>query len=376
MQALLAGDQPDVTPQWLMAFANHHLAENLTPPETHYRGYSDYPLEGAYPRGPMGPELLAREQAFNEYIDRCAFPVGWGANAAFGHGGPGEFSPTAIESDDAHVILEYETGAKKEIRFQPHNQHTFYLPVRDAGDLDALELPDPEDPRRYEGLAEDVAWAKDRGLWTIGWVNGLFSAVHYFLREYQEFLMDLILNVDLARALLEKVGQWNLAAARKLCEAGVDCVGLCDDLGSGEAMLMSPDTCRELVLPWHRRLCEAVHECGAVVHLHSHGAILPVAADLAEAGVDILNPIDPDDKMPMEEVRQAVGPKVVLCGGMNKHFFDWSKDEQAAHLRQVVQDGRRLGPHILMDSGGLPQNVTPPWFDWFRQTSRAIRTGR
>jgi len=32
-------------------------------------------------------------------------------------------------------------------------------------------------------------------------------------------------------------------------------------------------------------------------------------------------------------------------------------------------------PHILMDSGGLPHNVTRPWFEWFLETSRRIRAG-
>ena len=110
--------------------------------------------------------------------------------------------------------------------------------------------------------------------------------------------------------------------------------------------------------------------------MHSHGAILPVAGDLAAAGIDILNPLDPDDQMPMADVRQAVGPRVVLCGGMNKHFFDWSRDEQVSHLRRVLADGRALGPHILMDSGGVPDNVTRPWFDWFLATSRDLRGQR
>ena len=77
--------------------------------------------------------------------------------------------------------------------------------------------------------------------------------------------------------------------------------------------------------------------------------------------------------MPMAEVRAAVGPKMVLCGGMNKHFFDWSKDEQVAHLREVIATGRKLGPHILMDSGGIPDSVQRPWFDGFLATSRELR---
>jgi len=373
MQALVAGEIVPHTLQWLMAFVNVRLMERLVPEELHYHGYSEYPEEGCYPFTSMGDERLSKELGFNLHIDRCVFPVGWGANAAFGHAGPGEFNTRVIEKHDAYMVVQYETGAKKEIRFRPHNVKIFDLPVKQESDLERLELPEPADSKRYDGFAEDVAWAKAHGEWTIGWVNGFFSGVHYFLRDYAQFLMDLMLNPDFARALIEKLGNWTLCAAEKMCEAGVDCIGFCDDLGSEQATLFRPELYREFFWPWHKKLCDLAHSFDALVHMHSHGAILPILPDIAAAGIDILNPLDPDEHMRMAEVREALGPNVVLCGGMNKHFFDWAKDEQVAHLRQVVASGREYGPHILMDSGGIPDSVTRPWFEWFLETSREIR---
>ena len=373
MQALLAGERLDTTPQWLISFTSMNLMKTLIPEELHYEGYDDCPKVGAYPFSPMGSERLKSEIWFNRYIDRCAFPVGWGANAAFGHAGPGEFNKKVLDKQKDYILVEYETGSKKEIRQHPYSMRTFDLPIQTEIDLENLQLPDPENSSRYAGFAEDVAWAKANGEWTVGWVNGFFSGVHYFLRDYAEFLVDLLLNSDFAKAMIEKLGIWTLTAARKMCECGVDCIGLCDDLGSGQSLLISPKLYREFLWPWHKKICDLVHDYNVVLHMHSHGAILPILPDLAEAGIDIINPIDPDDHMPMEQVRQAIGPNVVLCGGLNKHFFDWPKDQQVEHLRQVVDHGRQLGPHILMDSGGIPLNVTRDWFDWFLAVSQEIR---
>jgi hypothetical protein len=373
MRSLLSGVQPESTPQWLMAFASTGVAQRLMPDGCVYEGYGEYPDADEYPFGPMGESLLARQVKFNTHIDRVAFPVGWGANAAFGHSGPGEFNKRVIDRTEHSIVVEYETGVRKEIRSSPHNVRIFDHPVKSPESLAALELPVPQDPDRYSGFASDVALAKSKGEWTVGWVNGFFSGVHYFLREYAEFLMDLAAEPQFARALIGRLGEWTLAAAGKLCEAGVDCIGFCDDLGSGQSMLISPALYRELIFPWHQRLCRQVHEQGAVVHLHSHGAIMPVAGDLAEAGFDILNPIDPDDQMPLAEVREIVGPKMILCGGMSKYFFDWDRDRQADCLKRVVADGRKLGPHILMDAGGIPENVTRQDFDEFLSMSRATR---
>lgn len=373
MNALLSGERLDSILQWTMGFENVQLVRKLIPGECCYEGYGEYPDEVAYPFSSMGELRLSKEKKFNEYIDRCAFPVGWGANAAFGHCGPGEFNKTVIEKKDEYFIVRYETGAKKEIRLKPHNVHTFELPVKTEEDLEKLELPDPTNPERYAGFKEDTVWAKNHGEWTIGWVNGFFSGVHYFLRDYAEFFVDLMLESDFAKAMIKKAGDWTLAAAQKMCEAGVDCIGFCDDLGSGQSLLMSTALYREFFWPWHKRICDLVHSYGAVVHMHSHGAIIPVLPDIAAAGVDILNPLDPDDRMPMNDVREIVGPKMVLCGGMNKHFFDWTEDEQAENLRQVVKDGRKYGPFILMDSGGVMESVSRERFDRFLSMSREIR---
>ena len=373
MQALLAGEQPDVTPQWIMGISNHELVEKLMPRELLYEGYEMYPAKGAYPFAAMGEKRLAAEQRFLRRLDDVAFPVGWGAAAAFGHCGPGEFAGRVIEDDGNRAVLLYETGNKKKVHRRPHFVHMFGMPVQSAADLDKLELPDPADPARYAGLADDIAWAKARGEWTIAYVNGFFSSVHYFLRDYGEFFMDLAAEPDFAHAMVDRLGGWTLTAAERICQAGVDCIGFCDDLGSEHAMLISPEMYKEFIWPWHRRLCEMVHGHGAVVHMHSHGAIQPALPLIREAGVDILNPLDPDDSMPMEAVRRAIGGRMVLCGGMNKHFFDWPADRQADFLRGLVAEGRRLGPHIVMDSAGIPDNCTREGFDRFLAISREIR---
>ncbi|MCC7352866.1 MAG: hypothetical protein IT330_03840 [Anaerolineae bacterium] len=75
----------------------------------------------------------------------------------------------------------------------------------------------------------------------------------------------------------------------------------------------------------------------------------------------------------MAQARAILGPQVVPCGGLNKHFFDWTRDEQVAHLRDVVANGRRYWPHVLMDSGGIPDNVTREWFARFLAASRESR---
>jgi uroporphyrinogen-III decarboxylase len=376
MKALLQNKKIRYVPQWLMAFFNIELVQKLVPAELQYDGYAEYPKAGEYGFLPMGSDRLSKEKMFNTYIDRCAFPVGWGANAAFGHSGPGEYNKKVIEKGKNHFTVKYETGAKWEIRTDPYFVRIFDLPVNDEDDLEDILLPDPGSENRYMGIREDILWAKENGEWTVGWINGFFSGVSYFLRKYDAFLMDLVDNPDFAKKLIQKNGEWALASAAKLCEYGVDCIGFCDDLGSECSLLISPDMYRDFIWPWHRKLCGLAHNYGVAVHMHSHGAISPILKDIASAGIDILNPLDPDEGLSISEVRRIVGDRMILCGGLSKHFFSMDRDEKAVVLKSAIEYGQKYGPYILMDSGGIPENVTSCEFDWFLSMSRDLRGNR
>jgi uroporphyrinogen-III decarboxylase len=373
MQSLLAGEKPQTIPLWIMGFSGQAAVKNLIPKELIYPFYYEYPSDDEYGFESIGIENIDRQILFNNYIDRPGFPIGRGTNASFGHCGPGEFNKKIIEKSINHMVVEYETGAKKKIQYEPWFTHSFDLPVSCEEDLDKLNLPDPSDPLRYEGFKQDVMYAKSRGEWTVGWINGVFSSVHYFLMEYQDFFMGLALEPEFMKKLLSLVGNWTLKVEEMLCRCGVDCIGFCDDLGSNDSMLISPQMYREFVMPWHQNICDVAHGYGVSVHMHSHGNIMPVLKDIASMGVDILNPLDPDDNMPLDEVRSLVPEKTVLCGGMDKHFFDWTEEVQFDFLKKLLDKGKKTGSFILMDSAGIPDNVTKEQFDTFMQMNRSLR---
>jgi uroporphyrinogen decarboxylase len=361
-------------PQWLMGFFNKALAERLMPGLV-YPTFYHLPAEGAYGFDALDDEDRGRSLAANAFIDKCSIGVGRGANWCFGHAGPGEFNSTVIERGENHFVVEYETGARHYYQLQPHNYHIVRSPVSDASQADALALPDPHDPRRWAGFAQDVAWFRERGEFTHGHINGFFSGLHYFLMDYPDALMGFRLDPEGMRRLVARLGEWNLAAAQHMLDAGVDCITLCDDLGSGKGLLISPEIYREFIKPWHARLNELVHSYrGRFSHLHSHGCILKIFQDIVETGFDMINPLDADEKMNLAELKERYGARVTLVGGMNKYFFDWDCATQEAYLRQAIAIGRKGGGYILMDTGGIPENVQPDRFRQFLEMSRHLRT--
>ncbi len=373
MLATLAGEIIDYVPSWTMGFFNQATMRHLLPAELLVPDLGCWPEEGAYGFTAQSPAELERIMAFNRHIDRVATAAGRGANHNLGHAGPGEFNSRVIGYQDGCRIIEFETGARAKVQSSPHFYHLFDMPVKSIADAEAIQLPDPDRPERWAGFAEEVAYLKARGEYTAGWVNGAFSGCHYFFCDYQELMIALIQQPEMVQRIMAKLGDWNLRAARHMLDAGVDCIGFVDDLGSGSNLLFRPELYRRFFWPWHRAQCDLVHGAGRHVHMHSHGNINKVLDLIVEAGVDMLNPLDPTEGMDLAAVKERYGRRLTLVGGMDKYIFDQDLDEIEARLRRAVAFGGRGGRFILMDTGGIPESLSRDKWEAFLAISRRVR---
>ncbi len=373
IQAVRAGDKNVPVPQHWMSFFNGDTARKLTPPEYHYHPLWLYDVGNGYPVQPMGAVELDKMLAFNRYTGRCLACLGPGANQAFGHGGPGEFFCRVIERNENGIIAEYETGVKTRIQFHPHFYHTYGHLVAAISDLDKISWPDASDPARYKGFSHDAAYLRQAGEYVVASLNGFFSGLHYFFMDYENTLLGLMDNPQLIDACLERLGTWNLEAAAQLMHYGADGIALCDDLGSQHSMLMSPAQYRRFFKPWHKRLCACVHDLGGTVHLHTHGAIMPVLDDFVECGFDFINPFDPMEGFDLEYILSRYARHFVVVGGLPTNFWDLSFEQQELCLTKVIGLGRKYGGFMLMDSGGVPEYVTAEQFQRLTKLSRQLR---
>ena len=90
------------------------------------------------------------------------------------------------------------------------------------------------------------------------------------------------------------------------------------DLGGQHTPLISVDMMREFVLPYLKRMSNAIHELGAHFFYHSCGMIYPFIPDFIDAGVDILDPIQPcSPEMQPESLAREYGAKLCFHGGID-----------------------------------------------------------
>ena len=115
----------------------------------------------------------------------------------------------------------------------------------------------------------------------------------------EQFLMDMILNKPLAKALMSRVEQIVLNLEEALLgEIGpyVQMAETQDDLGTQHAPMISPAMYREFIQPSHARLAALIKKKtggDAKVFMHSDGSIFDMLPDVIDAGIEVINPVQP-----------------------------------------------------------------------------------
>ncbi len=362
--------EENIVPSWTMAFFNVPTAKRLIGKEN---VVTDFEPKKNYKFGSSTKENQNRNIKYAATLDDYAIGVGKGANFAFGHGGPGEIQERLIERGKDYYISEFETGVKKEVKFNPYFYHHFDYSLDNLKELENIIIPDGMNNVRFKGIDTEVDYYKKNGYFTFGNINGIFSGLHYFFYPYDKLLVDMLLNKKDLKKLISKLANFNLNVSEQLLKRGVDCITFCDDLGNKDSLLFSPVLYEELFFPYHKQLADLCHSYDAYLHMHSHGNIIKIFDLIVKAGIDMINPLDPTEGMKLEYLKKEYGDKITLVGGMNKYFFTWKKNKMKKFLENIINVGRKNGGYIMMDNGGIPEDITKDKFDFYLKISKEIR---
>ena len=288
-----------------------------------------------------------REIARAEFMGNCLVSVG-GAGLRY----------ETVERGDGFSVRKWENGARWKIVTKPQwwREYSHY-PLQDIRDLERVEWPDPDDPLRFEGVADRVRKYTQLGYFTQAGINGFFSGIWYFWRSFEAFLIDLLEHPRYARELVDRVGEFNIRCAEHLLECGVHAIAFPDDLGSNVSTFISPALYREFFHPWHRRLARLCHDHSAYVNMHSHGNINGIMPLLYEAGIDILNPVGPSDGMVLADLKRQYGDRMTFMGGVSKFIGRMSQSELYRHVESVLRTGSSGGGFILYSEGNIPVDM-------------------
>ena len=135
--------------------------------------------------------------------------------------------------------------------------YQLYYPLKDAvsiEDLEAYPWPAMADPDRWGHINDSVAKSHAEGRPVIGQMSQTIVELAYSLRPMAQLFIDFYENPDFVRRLFSKIAEARCFQARIFAQAGVDVLRIGDDLGSQQDLIVSPDTYREWIKPYHARV--------------------------------------------------------------------------------------------------------------------------
>ena len=196
--------------------------------------------------------------------------------------------------------------------------------AQDPADIKKHRFFDAYDPSRIEGLKERVEYLyyeTDYAIVAAGAVGGILETCNW-MRGFDQFPVDLVLNKKMAHTLLEKLNRYYI----ELMDVFLGVVGpyiqiveMADDLGGQNNLLISPELYREMILPYYKEEIDFIKsKTDAKIFHHSCGSVTKAGDLLLEAGVDILNSLQPRAAgMDSTFLKDRYGEKLSFHGGID-----------------------------------------------------------
>jgi len=190
--------------------------------------------------------------------------------------------------------------------------------IRIIKELEAFLPTRITDSSRHWGLSEKIRAFQDKGLTVMGippHLGGDIFETAWRLRGFNQLLLDLRRNRELVAYLFDQITAMLAHNSVVLARAGVDILGLDDDVGEPTSMIISPATWREFFKLRMAKVIEFAKKAKPDIFIfyHSDGYIEPIIPDLIEIGADVLNPVQPDVMDPAG-LKEEYGDRLAFWG--------------------------------------------------------------
>jgi len=263
---------------------------------------------------------------------------------------------TLVKTDERHVY-RYETGVVWTDQYIPtYNRSAGNYPVETPEQAFTFQMPVFDDGARFnkKELAERINRIKDAGYYAEGHIIGAWSAVYYYMARFESALEWMLTEPEACERLFKHAIDFSVKSAEVLLECGVDGINSFSDMGTAISTLYSRQCFDRYMYNWLKSISALCHDNDAFFHLHCHGHIEDFMDKIVEAGVDIINPIGPSDYNDLAMFKRKWGDRINIMGGISTTIMDMDDGAMRAHVREVMDIGRKGGRFFPRTESGIP----------------------
>ncbi len=233
------------------------------------------------------------------------------------------FQKTVI--DETAYLNPFGTRLEKPQGSYFYSMVGFPLKEKEYEEIRDYPWPDPRKSLEVTGLRERGRRLHEEGRYALmaDVIDAGIFELCWFVRGFEDFLMDLLLNPKIAHFLLDTMLNYQLRRYETfLGEVGeyLDLVFCGDDLASMDSTYMPPEVYRDVIKPYQKRLFSSLKTWAPKAKLiyHCCGNVTPILDDLIEIGMDILNPVQVNARdMDSAALKRKYGSRIGFWGGID-----------------------------------------------------------
>ena len=202
----------------------------------------------------------------------------------------------------------------------------------------------PEDQKKH---VEEIHAAD---LCAVGHMEVTIWETSWYMRGMENLMCDMMSEDPMAEVLLDRVTSTAVQKAVSFARAGADALFLGDDIGMQRTIMMSEGLYREWLMPRLKRVIDAARaiQPDILIFYHSCGHVTELIPSLIEAGVDVLNPVQPEC-MDFSEIHRRFGDALSFHGTIGTQSvmpFGTPEDVRRKVFENLDIAGRQGGLYV------------------------------
>ncbi|MCL5408511.1 MAG: hypothetical protein M1135_00575 [Candidatus Omnitrophica bacterium] len=234
--------------------------------------------------------------------------------------------------------------------------------VKTPEEIKNYPWPDIDADYRWENISKKVEEVKKSDH-----ISFLGTGISFFesawgIRGFEEFMMDMAEKNGIAKSILDKIYDITIKCTQNVAKSGVDVLQSGSDVATQRGLLMSKKMWRDYFFPIMR---DSIKEAKKIkpdilVIYHSCGNVMDLIEGFIEAGIDILNPIQPE-AMNIFELKKIYGDVLTFHGGIGvQSVLPFGTPQEVRDITQKTIDIMGKGGGYLCSSS---HNIRPetPW---------------
>ncbi|MBN1346579.1 MAG: hypothetical protein JXQ73_28070 [Phycisphaerae bacterium] len=193
-----------------------------------------------------------------------------------------------------------------------------------VAEIDAYPLWPDTDMYDYSQMAQECEAIRRAGYAVVIGADRLDRAAQLkpamYLRGAEQFLVDLMTEPDLGECILDHVVGFYLTHYERIFEATrglADVFFMGDDMGTQTGPWVSPELYRRFFKDNFAKYNALAHRYGLRTMYHTCGNVTTLVRDFIDAGLDVLQSLQPQAGMDLTMLKQDYGQDLCFQGGID-----------------------------------------------------------